>query len=78
MLHDLETGCETVKYVDDTTEYHESDVGGKSVQVGSCDTTDWPHANDVHLNATKTNEMLISFVFVNLFLLGHAPMSVVL
>ena len=34
MIHDLETGCETVKCVDDTTIFHvTSDVGDKSLQV---------------------------------------------
>ena len=60
IIHDLKTGCETMKYVADITMYHlSSDVGDKSLQVAIGEATDY--TSPMHIVVSKTKKMLIPF-----------------
>jgi len=62
MINDLSTGCETIKYVDDTTLYNVSSQTDDQALQGALNVAlKWSTENDMRLNGAKTKEMLISF-----------------
>ena len=62
MINDLKTDCPTVKYVDDTTIYHTSNVTFDQSLQNAVDTAiSWSNKNSMKINASKTKEMFVSF-----------------
>ena len=62
MLHDLKTNIKTVKYVDDTTLVEIIPKGQPSAMQEALDKVyEWSHANNLYINPSKTQELLIHF-----------------
>lgn len=54
MIHVNDTGCEPLKYVDDTTIYNVTSCTNNTALQKAVDlATDWSSKYDMHLNATK-------------------------
>ena len=61
-INDLQTPCPIVKYVDDSTIFDVCNNTSVPMLQESADIiTDWSRQNDMRINATQTNEMIICF-----------------
>ena len=62
MINDLQTECLAIKYIDDMTIYHTSNVPSDPTLQMSVDTAiSWSESNKMRINVSKRKEMLIFY-----------------
>ena len=62
MINDLQTSCQTLKYVDDTTIVQIGhDVRSNTLQAAADQAANWSRQNGMSLNPEKTKELYINF-----------------
>ena len=62
MINDLQTSCQTLKYVDDTTIVQIGhDVRSNGLQAAADQAANWSRQNGMSLNPEKTKELYINF-----------------
>ena len=62
-INDLQTVCNTCKYVDDSSVWEVCEYGGRdsNLQIATDQAVEWAKKNNMKLNSDKTKEMLIYF-----------------